>query len=75
MVFDEWMCRYLGVAQREKTIPRDMYIKLPGEKVGELKVIQCIGDTVENEVSLCTLVSGNLKKYIEEKDFSKLYIQ
>lgn len=53
----------------------NMYITLPGEKVGELKVIQCIGDTVENEVSLCTLVSGNLKKYIEEKDFSKLFIQ
>jgi len=53
----------------------NMYITLPGEKIGELKVIQCIGDAVENEVSLCKLVSGNLKKYIEEKDFSKLFIQ
>jgi hypothetical protein len=52
-----------------------MYITLPGQKVGELKVVQCIGDTVENEVSLCTLVSGNLKKYVEAKDFSKLFIQ
>lgn len=53
----------------------NMFITLPGEKVGELKVIQCIGDTVENEVSLCTLVSGDLKKYVEAKDFSKLFIK
>ena len=53
----------------------NMFITLPGKKLGELKVNQCIGDTVENEVSLCTLVSGDLKEYIERKDFSKLFIQ
>lgn len=53
----------------------NMFISLPGKKVGELKVIRCLGDTVENEVSLCTLVSGDLKQYIEAKDFSRLFIQ
>lgn len=53
----------------------NMFITLPGEKVGELEVIKCIGDTVENEVSLCALVSGDFKKYIEANDFSKLFIQ
>lgn len=53
----------------------NMFITLPGRKVGELKVIRCLGDTVENEVSLCTLVSGDLKQYIEAKDFSRLFIQ
>ena len=53
----------------------NMYITLPGEKVGELEVIQCVGDTVENEVSLCKLVSGDLQKYIETKNFSKLFIR
>ena len=52
-----------------------MDITLPGEKVGELKVIQCVGDTTENEVSLCKPVSGNLEKYIETKDFSRLFIR
>jgi curli biogenesis system outer membrane secretion channel CsgG len=53
----------------------NMFITLPGKKVGELEVIRCLGDTVENEVSLCTLVSGDLKQYIEAKDFSRLFIQ
>ena len=53
----------------------NMYITLPGEKVGVLKVKQCLGDTVQNEVSFCDLVSGSLKSYIASNDFSKLYIQ
>ena len=53
----------------------NMYITLPGEKVGELKVVQSVGDTVENEISLCTLVLGDLETYIMAKDFSKLFIR
>jgi curli biogenesis system outer membrane secretion channel CsgG len=53
----------------------NMYITLPGEKVGELQVIQSAGDTIQNEVSLCKLVSGDLSNYIVTKDFSKLFIR
>jgi curli biogenesis system outer membrane secretion channel CsgG len=50
-------------------------ITLPGKKIGELRVEQSVGDTVQNEVSICTLVSGNLRSYQERNDFTKLYIQ
>lgn len=53
----------------------NMYITLPGQKVGVLKVNQCVGDTVQNEVSFCSLVNGNLQNYVATNDFSKLYIQ
>jgi len=53
----------------------NMYITLPGEKVGVLKVKQCVGDSVQNEVSLCTLVDGNLHTYTASNRFSNLYIQ
>ena len=53
----------------------NMLITLPGRKVGVLKVAQCVGDTVQNEVSLCSLVSGDLNIYKDTKDFSKLFIR
>lgn len=53
----------------------NMYITLPGEKVAILKVNQCVGDTIQNEVSFCTLVNGNLKRHIASNDYSTLYIQ
>jgi curli biogenesis system outer membrane secretion channel CsgG len=52
----------------------NMFITLPGEKVGELKVVYSAGDMVQNEVSFCKLTSGNLDMYRESQDFSKLYI-
>lgn len=52
----------------------NMIITLTGKKVGELKVRQCVGDRVQNEVSLCTLVLGDMQTYIDSKDFSKLFI-
>lgn len=53
----------------------NMYITLPGEKVGVLKVNQCVGDSIQNEVSFCTLVDGDLQSFTNSNDFSKLYIQ
>ena len=53
----------------------NMLITLPGRKVGVLKVAQCVGETVQNEVSLCSLVSGDLNIYKDTKDFSKLFIR
>jgi hypothetical protein len=53
----------------------NMPITLPGEKVGELKVVQSLGDSPQNEVSLCTLQQGNLQNYVASKDFSKLFVR
>ncbi|MCJ8350829.1 CsgG/HfaB family protein [Moritella sp.] len=52
-----------------------MYITLPGKQLGVIKVISSFGDTAESEVSICSLVKGNLDTYIKAKDYSNLYIQ
>lgn len=52
-----------------------MYLTLPGVKKGALKVIRCLGDSIENEVSLCELVEGDLNQYTTAKEFSELYIR
>jgi len=53
----------------------NMMITLPGKKIAQLRVLTTIGETVENEASLCELISGNLSAYKTSDDFSKLYIQ
>lgn len=53
----------------------NMVITLPGEKVGVLRVTQCLGDSPQNEVSLCTLAQGSLQSFIDANDFSKLFIR
>lgn len=53
----------------------NMEVTLPGKKIGELKVISSLGDSPENEVSLCNLIQGDLSQYINQKDFSKLFIR
>jgi curli biogenesis system outer membrane secretion channel CsgG len=50
-------------------------ITLPGEKVGVLRVTQCLGDSPQNEVSLCSLVDGDLQSNIASNDFSRLFIR
>lgn len=53
----------------------NMEVTLPGKKIGELKVISSLGDSPENEVSLCKLTQGDLSQYINQKDFSTLFIR
>jgi len=53
----------------------NMEVTLPGKKIGELKVISSLGDSPENEVSLCNLIKGDLSQYINQKDFSTLFIR
>ena len=53
----------------------NMEVTLPGKKIGELKVISSLGDSPENEVSLCNLIQGDLSQYINQKDFSTLFIR
>ena len=60
--------------QKVKNPQTNMYITLPGQAVGEIKVEQCVGDTVENEVSFCSVTKGDFSNYIKNKDgqtFSK----
>jgi len=52
-----------------------MQMTLPGKKIGELKVISSIGESPENEISLCQIIQGDLAQYINQKDFSTLYIR
>ena len=53
----------------------NMMITLPGRKIAEFSVVTTLGDTIENEVSLCTLDSGDLSAYKTSIDFSTLYVQ
>ncbi len=61
--------------EKIKNPQTNMPITLPGKKIAELEVQQTAGDTVENEVSLCTLSSGDLQTFQPAKDYSKLYVQ
>ncbi|MBI5062225.1 MAG: curli production assembly protein CsgG [Desulfatitalea sp.] len=61
--------------EKIKNPQTNMPITLPGKTIAELEVQQTIGDTVENEVSLCTLSSGDLQTFQTSKDYSKLYVQ
>jgi curli biogenesis system outer membrane secretion channel CsgG len=49
-----------------------IYIEMPGEKIGTIKVVSTIsGNTVNDEISLCTAESGELPK----SNFQDFYIQ
>lgn len=48
-----------------------MMVELPGARLGKLRVESVAGDTPQNEVSVCKVVSGN----IPQADFANLYIQ
>jgi len=53
----------------------NMMITLPGKKIGEIAVVQSIGDSIENEVSLCEINNGNFQQFISINDYSKLFIR
>ncbi|MDH4944810.1 CsgG/HfaB family protein [Sulfurimonas sp. C5] len=61
--------------KKVKNPQTNMYITLPGKKLGTLKITATLGDTPETEVSTAKLISGKIDSYIHSKEFSKLYIQ
>lgn len=61
--------------QRVKNPQTNTMITLPGKRVAQIKVLELLGDTPENEVSLCELTDGDLSPYISKKDFSHLFIR
>jgi curli biogenesis system outer membrane secretion channel CsgG len=52
-----------------------MYITLPGKPIGNIEVITTLGDTPQSEVSIASILSGDLSKYVTSGDFTSLYIQ
>ncbi len=61
--------------KKVKNPQTNMEITLPGKKIALIKVVNLLGDTPENEVSICEIVEGDLSPYISQKDFSKLFIR
>lgn len=60
--------------KKVKNPQTNMDITLPGKKIARIRVVTLLGDTSENEVSLCELIEGDLSAYMSKKDFSGLYI-
>ena len=63
-----------GVYKRGKIIKNpqtNMPVELPGELLGKIKVETFVGDDPVNEVSICSVVSGDIPK----DGFSELYVQ
>ena len=52
-----------------------MYITLPGKPIGNIEVLTTLGDSPESEVSIASILSGDISKYITSGDFTSLYIQ
>lgn len=48
----------------------NVQITLPGKKIAKIRVSSLVGDTLENEVAVCELVSGSLGT-----DFSKIHVE
>jgi len=48
----------------------NILITLPGKKIAKIRVNSIVGDTLENEVAVCELVSGNLGT-----DFSNIHVE
>ncbi|WP_324170871.1 CsgG/HfaB family protein [Sulfurimonas sp.] len=61
--------------KKVKNPQTNMMMSLPGKKIATIEIEATIGDTLDTEVSLATIVTGNLKAYIESNNYSKLYIQ
>ena len=61
--------------KKVKNPQTNMMISLPGKKIATIKIEATMGDTPDTEVSLAKIITGDLTKYIESKDYSKIYIQ
>lgn len=61
--------------EKIKNPQTNMFITLPGKKIGKIKVLLSQGDTPANEVSFCEIIDGDLSEYIASKEFSRIYIR
>jgi len=62
--------------KKVKNPQTNMDITLPAKKLGKIKVVATLGETPENEVSLCQVIEGenNLSEYKAKNDYSRLYV-
>ncbi len=65
----------LKEGKKIKNPQTNMMITLPGKKLARIKVLMSVGDTPDSEVSMCSIVSGDLGTYLKSKKFNDLYIQ
>lgn len=56
--------------KKVKNPQTNVQITLPGKKIAKIRVNSLVGDTLENEVAVCELVSGNLGT-----DFSSIHVE
>ena len=61
--------------KKVKNPQTNMMISLPGKKIATIEIEATMGDTPDTEVSLASIISGDLTAYTESKDYSKIYIQ
>lgn len=62
--------------KKVKNPQTNMDITLPPKRLANIKVIATLGETSENEISICQVIEGenNLSEYKAKNDFSRLYI-
>ncbi len=65
----------LKEGKKIKNPQTNMMITLPGKKIATIEVLMSVGDTPESEVSMCSIVEGNLDTYLKTKKYDALYIQ
>lgn len=61
--------------KRVKNPQNGMNIELPGKQLATITVEATMGDTPENEVSLCRITNGELDRYIAAGNFQDLFIE
>lgn len=67
-----------AVIERGKKVKNpqtNMMIELPGKQVATITVSLILGDTPENEISLCKISSGDMSRYIAAGNLQDLSIQ
>lgn len=67
-----------AVMERGKKVKNpqtNMMIELPGKQVATIAVSSILGDTPENEISLCKVSSGDISRHIAAGNFQDLSIQ
>jgi len=67
--------RVMQEGKKVKNPQTNMMITLPGKQIGRIKTVKSIGDTPENEITLCDIVKGDFSRFISLKSFNQLYIQ
>jgi curli biogenesis system outer membrane secretion channel CsgG len=61
--------------QKVKNPQTNTMMTLPGKRIAQIRVIELLGDTPENEVAFCEVIDGDLSVYVSKKEFSHLFIR